>query len=77
VNSPELERWMTKREIADFFGCSVRSIERGMSEGMPFSYIFGSAKFRPSEVEAWLESTGRLERRGVQADPGESEPTVP
>lgn len=48
------EAWLDKRGIAEHFACSVRSIETAMSEGMPYAVIFGRAKFRPSEAEAWL-----------------------
>ena len=34
--------------------------------GLPHSIIFGKAKFRLTDVETWLESSGDLERRDVQ-----------
>lgn len=65
---PTLERWLDKRGLAEHLSCGVRTIERGLTEGMPHTIIYGRVKFRASEVEAWLEATGRLERRGDIAD---------
>ena len=58
--------WLDKRGLADYLACSVRSIETALAAGMPHAVIFGRVKFRPAEVEAWLERTGRLKR--VSAD---------
>lgn len=63
----QLEPFLTKREIAAFFGCGVRSIERCMAEGMPHRHILGAAKFRPSECEPWLEQHGKIQRKGEAA----------
>jgi hypothetical protein len=59
--------WCDKRAIAAYFGCSVRSIERRMVEGMPHAEILGRAKFRVPEVEPWLEEHGYLKRKGQAA----------
>lgn len=59
-----LEPWLGKQRLAEYFDCSVRSIELAISEGMPHAVAFGRVKAKPSEVEAWLERTGRLLRRG-------------
>lgn len=56
--------WYDKKEIAEYFGCSARSIERRMQKGMPHAEIFGKTKFKPDECEAWLERHGQLERKG-------------
>ena len=37
-----------------------------MKRGMPHSIIFGKAKFRLTDVEMWLESSGDLEHRGLE-----------
>jgi hypothetical protein len=63
----QLEPWLDKKGIAAHFVCSVRWIERKMEEGMPHRHIAGRAKFRVSEVEAWLEAHGHIERRGEAA----------
>jgi hypothetical protein len=60
-----IESWLDKRGLATYLQCSIRSIENAVSDGLPHAIIFGRAKFRASEVEAWLETTGRLERRGT------------
>jgi hypothetical protein len=59
----ELERWLTKQELAHHLGCGVRFIEYRMTEGMPSALIAGRVKFRVSEVEPWLEQHGHMERR--------------
>jgi len=59
------EPWVDKRGLAEHLCCSVRSIEHAIVEGMPHAVIFGRVKFRTTETEAWLERTGRLERRGT------------
>lgn len=61
---PTLEPWLDKKGLAEFFACSVRSIEFAVVDGMPYTEIFGRKKFHASEVEAWLEANGRLERHG-------------
>jgi hypothetical protein len=62
-----LEPWLDKKALASHLGCGVRWIEYRMEEGMPHSIIAGRCKFRPSEVEPWLEERGYLERRGEAA----------
>jgi hypothetical protein len=62
------DRWLDKRGLAEHLSCSVRSIEAAMKRGMPYAVIFGRAKFRASEVEAWLERHGDLERHGELAN---------
>jgi hypothetical protein len=57
--------WYDKKQAAAYWVCSVRTVERWMSEGMPHAIIAGKAKFKPAEEgDAWLERTGQLERRG-------------
>jgi hypothetical protein len=58
------ERWLDKRALAEHLACSIRSIDLAVKDGMPHAIIFGRRKFRVSEVEAWLEATGRLTLRG-------------
>lgn len=58
----QLEPWRNKRELAAFFGCSVRWIESRLAEGMPSAMIAGRRKFRASECEEWLERAGQIRR---------------
>jgi hypothetical protein len=67
VSDLERESWLDKRGLAAHLSCSVRSIELAIVDGLPHAIIFGRAKFRASEVEAWLQATGRLERCGDHA----------
>jgi hypothetical protein len=68
--------WLDKRAIAAHLGCSVRSIEYAVADGCPHAIIFGRPKFQIPDVEAWLERTGRLERRGTIPDEDQLAPTV-
>jgi hypothetical protein len=49
------EPWLGKAEVAKHFGCSTRSIEIAMKDGLPYRPMFGRSKFRASEVQAWLD----------------------
>ena len=48
------EPWLSKKQIADHFGFSVRWVEYRVAEGMPHTVIGGRLRFRVSECEAWL-----------------------
>jgi hypothetical protein len=49
------EPWLSKRQIADYFGRSTRWVELRVREDMPSKMIGGRRGFRLSEVEAWLD----------------------
>ncbi len=53
------EPWLSKRQIADYFGRSTRWVELRMREGLPSKMIGGQRGYRLSEVEAWLDRTNR------------------
>lgn len=59
-----MSAWLDKRGLAEHLACSIRSIETAVADGMPHAVIFGRVKFQVPDVEAWLEHTGRLQRRG-------------
>jgi hypothetical protein len=73
VSAVSLEPWLDKRGLAGHLGCSTRSIDLAVKEGMPHAIIFGRRKFRASEAEAWLEATGGLKRRGTLPTPEREE----
>ena len=58
------EKWLSKKELVEYLGCSVRSIQTTMTEGLPHVVVYGRCRFRVLEVEEWLEANGKLERRG-------------
>jgi hypothetical protein len=58
----ELERWLDKKGLAEYFGCSVRWIEARLADGMPSAMIAGRRKFRASECEEWLMRAGEIRR---------------
>ncbi len=57
-----LEPWLDRQALAEYLGCSVRSVELRMAEGMPAWKIMGRVKFRVSEVEPWLAEYGHMAR---------------
>lgn len=50
------EPWLSKKQIADALGFSVRWIEYRVQEGMPHKTIGGRLRFQRSTVEAWLDA---------------------
>jgi hypothetical protein len=54
----ELERWLTKDEVAAHYGFAVRWVELRLAEGMPSELIGGRRRLRLSETERWLLSQG-------------------
>lgn len=48
------ERWLSKREVADHYGFSVRWVEIQIGQGMPARLIGGQRRLRLTEVDAWL-----------------------
>ena len=62
------EKWLDKKGLAEYLGCSIRSIQTALADGCPHAIVFGRVKFRVSEVEPWLEANGHLERRGETVD---------
>lgn len=53
------EPWLSKRQIADYFGRSTRWVELRVREGLPSKMIGGRRGFRLSEVEAWIDRRDR------------------
>ena len=66
-----LERWLDLRELADTLSCSTRKLEyllakwRDSQDPFPSAMILGRRKFRQSEVEAWLERHGHMQKEGA------------
>ena len=54
------ELWLTKRELAQALGVSVRWIELRMREGLPHREIAGKRVFQLTASEAWLRRRGHL-----------------
>ena len=51
------ERWLSKREVADHYGFSVRWVEIQIGRGMPSRMIGGQRRLRLSEVDGWLQGS--------------------
>ena len=57
------ERWLSKREVAEHYGFSVRWVEIQIGQGMPSRLIGGQRRLRLSEVDAWLRQVTPARRR--------------
>jgi phage terminase Nu1 subunit (DNA packaging protein) len=51
-------RMLTKRELAEFFAVSTKTIERQVAAGMPSLVVGGQRRFDLSKATAWLEARG-------------------
>jgi hypothetical protein len=51
--SPDIDRPLTKKQLADWFGKTPRTVERYMGMGMPYIKI-GAPMFHLPSVKAWL-----------------------
>ncbi|QIE56652.1 helix-turn-helix domain-containing protein [Pikeienuella piscinae] len=63
-----ITRLMTRDEVAETYGISKRHLELAPSrrEGPAFLRIGRSVRYRPTDVEAWLEA--RVVRPGMERD---------
>lgn len=54
-----MDRWWSKRQVARWFGVSVRTVERWMRRGLPYLRLGPTSKhpvrFRREDVERWLD----------------------
>jgi phage terminase Nu1 subunit (DNA packaging protein) len=59
---PEPERYVSRRELAELMGVSVRTIDQFVTDGMP-SETWGirSRVFQPSRALAWARTRGSRE----------------
>jgi hypothetical protein len=53
------EPWMSKRELAEHLGFSVRWVEYRIAEGLPHRVFGGRIRVQPSAAMAWLETRER------------------
>ena len=51
---PQREPYVTKQQVATFYGFTRRWVELRVAEGMPCHRFGGRVRFRMSEVDAWL-----------------------
>jgi hypothetical protein len=54
INGDREERWLSQMELAQHFGCSVRTVLTWQKQGMPHITVGSHPRYRASEVEAWL-----------------------
>ena len=56
-------RYLTKRELAHFYGVSIRWIEYQLAKGMPSRLIGHQRRFLLTEVDGWLEDPHPTQQR--------------
>jgi excisionase family DNA binding protein len=56
TNGPE--RWLSQKELAEHFGCSVRTVLTWQKQGLPCLRVGSHPRFKASTCETWL--SGRL-----------------
>ena len=49
-------KYVTKHEVAEMVGCSVRTVDRLRKQGLPCKVLGGIVRFNPEKVEEWIES---------------------
>ena len=54
------ERLWTIRDVAVFFGCTVRHVNNLQSAGLPYFYLGRLVRFDPAEVHAYLRANRRI-----------------
>ena len=58
-----MERLMTVKELAEFLQIGERTLRRYYSEkGLPYVMVGSQYRFRPDQVERWIEQNGRRKR---------------
>ncbi len=55
VPGPSLARFYTKKEVAEILKVSLRTVERYMTYGMPYTKIRGSVRIPENMLIKWLE----------------------
>lgn len=55
----QLERWVGKPGVAEFFDVSIRVVSYWTARGMPSELIAGQRKYRLSECEEWVLRHGK------------------
>ncbi len=70
-NNIRLENYVGIDKVADFLGCSPRTVQRAVARGdIPFYRPFGELKFLISEVNTWVKDTkGRKKKKRAQKLP--------
>jgi phage terminase Nu1 subunit (DNA packaging protein) len=61
---------LTKKQLAAHLGCSTRTIENKMRDGMPALSVdrFGRRRFKLGDVETWLDTSARVARSPSLSD---------
>ena len=64
----QIEPYKNKQQIAEFFGVSIRTVERWMTSGCPVLRLGGEGlgkrpRFRLSDVSAWIDTQTTVSAR--------------
>jgi predicted DNA-binding transcriptional regulator AlpA len=69
-NLESTDRWVTKPEVAAHLRISVRSVEKRMTEGLPYHPFGRSIRFLLSEVDAYARTvTLKIDTSRKKIDP--------
>jgi phage terminase Nu1 subunit (DNA packaging protein) len=59
---PEVERYVSRAQLAEHMGVSVRTVDRFVKEGMPHEdWGLKCRRFLPSKAIAWARTRGHNE----------------
>jgi predicted DNA-binding transcriptional regulator AlpA len=70
------EKFVLLRDVAAHLGISPRSVQKRMTEGLPYHRFGRSVRFLLSEVDAYTRSTLKVDTRNRKIDPLSSTPKV-
>lgn len=59
---PANEPWLRQQDAATHLGVNVRTLRKWHASGLPVHRVQGVALYRRSELDAWVEITGRLQK---------------
>jgi excisionase family DNA binding protein len=58
-----IEPWMTKQQLANHLGMSIRWVEMRVRDGMPMMRFGSRPRFRASQVEDWISKQAKGTRQ--------------
>lgn len=67
TTQPTGRRLLTKKQVAELYQVSTRTIDNWVKRGMPFVPCGGAKRFDPVEVAAWLARDAHARLRAKEA----------
>jgi excisionase family DNA binding protein len=66
-----MEAYLTIREVAGILKLSVQTIRRYVMRGeIPYHKVCRAVRFKPSEIQRWVEDRGAMADRGQGRESG-------